>query len=981
MTPKTTKLRDAITFALAVGTLAGTSAAVAQEQEVTELDRVEVTGSRIKSVDIETSQPILTLTRKDIEATGVTSIGDVVQQISTSGSALNTTFNNGGNGQTQIDLRNLGANRTLVLVNGRRWVTGITGAVDLNTIPLAAVERVEVLKDGASALYGSDAIAGVVNIITRQDFDGASASAFIGTTSEGDGTQQAYDFVIGSSGEKSAVMLGANYVKQEPVFAGDREISEVPAFGLPANSVLAGASSTSRFGRYDWAGNPGTATLIPGSAGCANNQVCDPAVAGQLRPFSLATDGFNFAPENYLSTPQERIGLFGQVRYDLADWVSFKAEAMYNERRSEQYLAPQPLAFGSTLPAGFNSPTSLSYTFDVSEFSMYNPLGVPVTRVQKRMPTFAPRRFFNDVDTFRFAAGFDGTFEIGERFFAWDVGYNYADNQETDVTLGLQNLARVRDAVGPSMLDPTTNRPICVTTPGDPTTVIQGCVPLNLFTNSENMTPEMIDYINYVDHADIQDEMYSYTANLSGDIVELPGGMMAFATGVEHRRVTGAFTPDALASSGLTSGSQSTSTRGGYDVDEFYLELNIPLLKDVAGADLLEFNIAGRYSDYSTFGDTINPKFGFKWKPFEDLLVRGNWGKGFRAPSIAELFTGVADSFPVLVDPCDAANLGASNATGMLSPEALAAVSANCAADNVPADYAQSNPQIRTSVGGNPNLRPETSETKTFGFVYSPGFAEGLSVSLDWWKIDIEDPIQAVGVQTALDDCYQRDPSNRDAFACSLITRDPTTGDVADFNATITNQGSLKVEGYDMNVTYGFETGFGKFTVNWDSSYITDYLTQLSPTSDVVSRVGNYTTNVPIWRLRSNISLAWERGDWDASLKGRYYSALDEDCSSVITAAYYQGQPELENLCSDPNRQGEDFAGGAVRIPENELEETWYWDAQVGVKLPWNARVAVGVNNLFDEDPPVAYQPFANSFDPQYEIPGQFYYLRYDQKF
>ncbi|HEV8693971.1 MAG TPA: TonB-dependent receptor plug domain-containing protein, partial [Lysobacter sp.] len=506
MTLKTTKLRDAISFALAVGTIAGTSTAIAQEKQVTELDRVEVTGSRIKRVDTETSQPVLTLSRKDIEASGVTSIGDVVQQISTSGSALNTTFNNGGNGQTQIDLRNLGSNRTLVLVNGRRWVTGIGGAVDLNTIPIAAVERVEVLKDGASALYGSDAIAGVVNIITRQDFDGASASALIGTTDEGDGTQQAYDFVIGSSGEKSSVMLGANYVKQEPVFAGDREISKVPAFGLPATNVFAGASSTSRFGRYDWAGNPGQSTLIDGAPGCANNEVCDPSHAADLRRFSLANDGFNFAPENYLSTPQERIGLFGQARYDLADWVSFKAEALYNERRSEQYLAPQPLAFGSTLPAGFNSPTSLSYTFDVSQYSMYNPIGQDVTRVQKRMPTFSPRRFNQDVDTFRFVAGFDGTFEVADRFFAWDVGYNYSDNQETDISYGLQNLARVRDAVGPSMIDPATLRPICVRTPGDASTVIQGCVPLNLFTNSENITPEMINYINYVDHANSDDE-------------------------------------------------------------------------------------------------------------------------------------------------------------------------------------------------------------------------------------------------------------------------------------------------------------------------------------------------------------------------------------------------------------------------------------------------------------------------------------------
>ncbi|GHE31559.1 TonB-dependent receptor plug domain-containing protein [Vulcaniibacterium thermophilum] len=984
MTYKTSKLRDAITFALAVGatTVAGTGLALAQEaqEDPATLDRVEVTGSRIKRVDTETSQPILSLDRQAIESTGVTSVGDVLQQISTSGAALNTTFNNGGNGQTQIDLRNLGSNRTLVLVNGRRWVTGLGGAVDLNTIPIAAVERIEVLKDGASAIYGSDAIAGVVNIITRQNFEGASASAFIGTTNEGDGTQQAYDFIVGGGSDRFNAMLGANYVKQEPVFAGDREISAVPAFGLPGTNVLAGASSTSRFGRFDYpTQGPGQFTLIPGAAGCPNNQVCDPSVVSQFRAFSITSDGFNFAPENYLSTPQERIGIFGQARFDLTDSIAVKAEVMYNERRSEQYLAPQPLSFGETLPPGFNAPTSLSYTFNLSADSIYNPFGVDITRVQIRMPSFAPRRFHQDVDTFRFAGAIEGSFELGEKYFAWDVGTSYTDNNETDVTYGLQNLARVRDAVGPSMI--VNGVPVCVRTPGDPTTIIEGCVPLNVMGNAEDMTREMVNYINYVDHATIYDEQKSYFANLSGEIAELPGGMLAFATGYEHREVNGSFNPDALASSGLTSGSQSTSTAGGYTVDEFFAELSIPLLKDVAGADLLEFSVAARYSDYSTFGDTMNPKFGFKWKPFEDLLVRGNWSKGFRAPSINELFAGTADNFPTLYDPCDAINLYAAAATGQLSSAALAAVTANCVADGVPANYSQPNPQIRTTVGGNPNLQPETSTSRTLGLVWSPGFAPGLSMSLDWWKIEIEDPIQAIGIQQAIDDCYLALPTERDAFACSLITRDPTTGDVADVNATLTNQGSADIEGYDFTVDYTFETGFGKFSVNWDNAYISKYETRISDASAPVSRVGNYSTNFPVWRLRSNLSVNWERGDWDASLKGRWYSALDEDCSGVAVVALYTQTPEFENLCSDPNVPSEDFTGSPVRRIENTLEATMYWDAQVGVKLPWNARVALGVNNLFDEDPPVSYQAFANSFDPQYELPGQFYYLRYDQKF
>lgn len=981
MTFKTSQLRDAITVALAVGATAVTGNALAQEteQETTTLGRVEVTGSRIKRVDTETSQPILTLDRQAIENTGVTSIGDVLQQISANGSALNTSFNNGGNGQTQVDLRNLGSNRTLVLVNGRRWVTGLAGAVDLNTIPIAAVERVEVLKDGASAIYGSDAIAGVVNIITRQNFDGASASAFFGTTSKGDGTQQAYDFIIGSTSERSNVMLGVNYVKQEPIFAGDREISSVPSFGLPANSVLAGASSTSRFGRFDFAGNPGTSTLIPGAQGCINGQVCDPSVASQFRTFNLASDGFNFAPENYLSTPQERIGLFGQARFDINDKVSFKAEALYNERRSEQYLAPQPISWGELLPAGFNSPTSLAYTFNISPDSIYNPFGEEITRVQIRGPSFSPRRFSQDVDTYRFAGGFDGTFQLGDRYFAWDVGMSYTDNHEDDTTTGLQNLARIRDAVGPSMI--VNGVPVCVSTPGDASTAILGCIPLNVMGNAEDISPEMMDYINYVDHGTIKDEQKSYVANISGDMFELPGGMAAFAAGYERRDVNGAFSPDALASSGLTTGSQATATSGGYKVDEIYLELSLPVLKDLPGADLLEFQLAGRYSDYSTFGDTFNPKFGFKWKPFADLLVRGNWSKGFRAPSINELFAGEADNFPTLYDPCDTNNLYAATVTGQLSDTGVAAVQANCLADGVPADYAQPNPQIRTTIGGNPDLQPETSTSKTFGLVWSPSFLEGFSASLDWWKIDIDDPIQVVDIQEAIDACYLALPGERDLNSCAVFTRDGITGDVADVDATLQNQGFRDVEGYDFTLDYGFETSVGKFRITWDNSYISKYETQIAEGSAIVSRVGNISTNFPVWRWRSNIDLSWERGDWDASLMGRYYSALDEECEGPVLAAVYEENPAFENLCSAPRRRTQDFTGTPAVTPENTLDETMYWDVQVGTKLPWNARVALGVNNVFDEEPPVSYTAFANSFDPQYEMPGQFYYIRYDQKF
>ncbi len=219
------------------------------EKGATTLEKIEVTGSRIKRADIETSQPIFSLSREDISAQGLTSIGDVIQRISAGGSSLNSSYNNGGNGETRVSLRNLGSQRTLVLVNGKRWVggTGLGGAVDLNTIPTAAVERVEVLKDGASTIYGSDAIAGVVNVILRKDFEGAEANAYLGQYDKGDGSRQSYDFTLGSSGDRWSAMLGVGYVKEEPVYAGDREISAAPFYGATPGT---GNSSTTPAGRF-----------------------------------------------------------------------------------------------------------------------------------------------------------------------------------------------------------------------------------------------------------------------------------------------------------------------------------------------------------------------------------------------------------------------------------------------------------------------------------------------------------------------------------------------------------------------------------------------------------------------------------------------------------------------------------------------------------------------------------------------------------
>lgn len=983
MTLKTNKLRDAISFALAVGvtTLAGTGVAFAQDTTTTTtegdqaktLDRIEVTGSRIKRVETETSQPVFSLSRQDIQAQGLTSVGDVIQNLSANGSALNTTFNNGGDGETRVSLRNLGSNRTLVLVNGHRWVggTGLGGAVDLNTIPTAMVERIEVLKAGASSLYGSDAIAGVVNVILRTDYTGAEANAYLGQFSQGDGTRQSYDFTLGQSGDRFSAMFGAGYVKEEPVMAGDRPISATPTDG----TGIAFGSSTIPGGRYsvclsdDF--SAGFCSVQGRPDGSSGQFTYDPGTSGTDWRARTSSDLYNFAPDNYLLTPQERKSIFGRANLQLTDDVSFFIQGTYNNRRSEQLLAPMPIVLGT----GPGANTQSQQLF-ISKYNIYNPFGYDVSRIQRRATETGGRSFNQSVDTFGLSSGLEGSFSLGDRYFSWDAGMVYGRNDENDTTYGLFNVLALKNALGPSMLD-TNGNPVCVTTPGDLTSVIPGCVPLNLLSNG-GITQDMLDYSTFVAHDSGGYKMKQYYADVSGDLFQLQGGMLGFAFGVEKRTEDGFSQPDALIASGNTTGNATTPTSGGYSVKESYLEFLIPLLKDVSFAKELSFDVATRWSNYSNFGDTLNSSFGFKWRPIEDLLVRGNWAEGFRAPSILELFQGVSDSFPSISDPCSTTFGGKYNS---LTPEQQA----RCTAQGVPpGGYDQGNAQIRISVGGNPNLQPETSTTKTLGFVWSPSFINGFDVSVDWWQINLKNAVSTPGGQFILDQCIL----NGIQAYCDLYTRQPSGGQITDLRATNTNIGALRNEGWDLTSNYRLpETSWGKFSFTLDLTYMSKVEQDLDldgaiTDADVTgprnrkNLVGQYFQFDNNWRWRANLMTRWEKGDFGATWFTRYYSAQEESCP------FYYNDYGFGQLCSDPGvvSGDNDFIENRATAA-NHIGAVTYHDVSVYWKAPWNAKVTLGVNNAFDKNPPRAFNAFANTFDPQYEVPGRFFYMQYNQKF
>jgi len=963
---KSNKLRDAVIVALvATGATGAVQAQDVPASGPTNLDRIQVTGSRIRSVDLETQQPVLTLTREAIQQTGRTNVAEVLQQIASNGAAINTQFNNGGDGSAGVDLRNLGSSRTLVLVNGRRWVQALDGTVDLNTIPTAIVERIEVLKDGASSIYGSDAIAGVVNIITRDNFNGGEAHVYYGQFSKGDGQRQALDLTLGSSNDRGSLVFGASYVEEKPVMARARKISRDPVYSLGASQY---SGQTSSGGLWDltidgvgtddidtWSDLAGSNDAATAARAGLSRFVVNPDAAGNnLANFHRFTsaDAYNYAGDNYLRTPQERKSIFIQGRYDLTDSIAIRTDALYNQRLSAQQLAGYPLSAGSYLGSGPG----------LSADSYYNPTRTtdnPRELNWNRRLVEQDRYYEQDVKTFHWYGGLEGSFQFADRFFNWDAGVSYNVSDQIDTQVGDVNMGNLFAATGASFLD-TDGVVKC----GAPGAVVAGCVPFNPFSSAGNMPQDQLDYILFNAKDKFQNKSKAFTANLSGDIVELPGGMMGFAAGVEKRKESGYDMPDAFVSAGLSSGNGRQPTSGGYDLTDVYLELAVPLLKDLPGAKLLEISAATRRSDYSNFGDTLNSKFGFKWKPIEDVMVRGNWAEGFRAPSISNLFGGAGESYDSYGDPCSIGSPYISNAS----------VAARCAAAGIPASYEQ-----REGYGAqtaypfewksNTALKPETSTSKSLGIVYSPSYVSGFDISLDWWKINIKDVISRPTADYMLEQCYVEGNAGWcDVLGNSGLTRN-SLGQITYMARFLQNLGELEVEGYDLTLRYSIpDTNFGSFSFVSDSVYMSKYRTKSTPESEWdPSDVGTYSRDSPVWRIRSNLTANWTYGDFGASWTVRYFSALKENCK-------FQLEPQL---CSDPNKLGID----GKPDPKNKLAATTYHDLQVRYNLPWNGTVSVGLNNVFAKEPPVATQAFANSFDYQYDTPGRYMYMEYRQRF
>lgn len=933
------------------------SAAVAQAargDDTQQLEAVEVIGTRIKKTGTEGQTPVMTLSHDQLEATGISSIGDILQRLSVASSSLNTKFNSAGNfgfpadgggvgsGSTTVSLRNLGAKRVLVLVDGLRWInessaSGVSGAVDLNTIPFSAVERVEILTDGASSLYGSDAIAGVVNIVTRKQQAGGELRAYGGDYSTGDGSTAAGNLSLGGAIDKTRYFFDLDYFDQNRIGANETQQSSFP---VPRTGVAFGSSAipTTRSVFIDTTGNP----LCPASRGNLCNLAGNGTAAGPtFKPAFNSTgfhrwnggptgDRFNFAPFNLLLTPSRRTGLFSQVSHELAPDINLYLKGLYQGRKSVNQAAPEPIFIGPGAGTG-----GIADTISVDVSNPFNPFNQTLDAntnfifAGRRPVEGGPRVFSQAVDTRYFAGGLQGDMDIVGHRFAWDVNLINAANRAEQTVAGTYNIAHIARALGP-----VAN----CTAP---------CVPLNFFGGPGTITPAMLNYIAFRELDRSQQTLEAESENISGDVLALPAGPLAIATGVEHRKLGASYSPDSVVTAGETNGVPSLPTAGSYSVDEGYLELSVPLLSDLPAAKQLDLSLATRVSNYSNFGRTTNSKFGFKWEATRDVVARATYAQGFRAPSVGELFGSPARFDATITDPCN-------NATGQTA--------INCTALGVPSPgtFSQANTQISVLTGGNLRLQPETAKSLTAGLIYSPTWAENvawanrLDFELTYYKHKIDKAVQAPDAQTQLNRCVAS--GNRNSIFCTGITRG-TTGDINGFNNTLRNLGTIDTRGIDFGINWaGPPLALGRFGADWQTTYVDRYRA-ISTDSGLREprQVGIEVNDSAIPRVRSNLAMTWSMNIVDLGWTLRYLSALTENCDS------------------DRVDLGACEANGT-----NKLKAVVYNDLRLAVKLPSSTRtvLSAGVNNVLDQDPPICETCSLNGYDAStYDLPGRFAYL------
>ncbi|MXZ45269.1 MAG: TonB-dependent receptor [Gammaproteobacteria bacterium] len=886
----------------------------------TELEELVVTGSRIGKSELEGSSPMQVLDFAFIAKSGQTSVGQLLREIpSVAGGAQTTQVNYNGDGTNQISLRGLGSDRTLVLMNGRRLPpsttglssTSISSVVDLNTIPISIVERIEVIKDGASAIYGSDAVAGVVNIVTRRDFEGLSLNLQTGTTQEGDGARNLIDFTFGDNNEHSAYTFFAGYVDEQAICACDREWAATPLAYFGEDVIFLG-STAPPWGRYVFSDDGQDYDLTRGPE------------FGDFRPFSFfGGDSYNFAPVNHQRQPSTRWSMMFSGDRTLSDSMGMRdlrafISASYLNRDGNQKIAPNPLA-----PLAF-------FAFDApySKDNFFNPFGVDVPDWRRRMVEGGARILDVVTQTKQVTIGIEG--RAGD--WRWNAYHAFGETASRGNFGRVYDLHKVANAVGPSLRDESgewlldaDGNPMCANDTAN-------CVVLNVFSEN-SVTSDMLSYLTFVDNqSSLQDQKVFGFDVVNSALVTRVAGPIGIAAGWEWREERGVDHPDSLVNTlgDAATGFPRKPTSGSYSANEVYAELNVPVAAQLDFVNLLEVNFAVRYSDYDSFGETTNSKFGLKYRPIDDLMIRASYSQAFRAPSISNLFGGNGFEYPALVDPCS------QNPTQF------------CIDDGVPpTGFQPISTQIRTTIGGNPSAQPETAEIQTFGLVYRPW--TNLSITVDRFDVALTDALTTLGASFILDQCATT------GNFCNLIDRfsaGTLAGNPVNVQNTVTNVGGVDTSGWDFAVDYVWHSDFfGDVALRYEASLLNEYrITRADQTTtDLTGRfvddLDGYFTE-----YRSSAIVQVTHNNFEMSYQMRVIGEAEEDFTDFLTGNSLQRTVEgriYHNI----------FA--SLALPEHKLS------------------LSGGINNLLNEDPPLSLDGLNDNTDVRtFDTAGRYFFFR-----
>ncbi|MCY4545961.1 MAG: TonB-dependent receptor [Gemmatimonadetes bacterium] len=919
-------------IALALFALVSTDAIAQQDQEVEEVDfvaeEVTVTGSRIRGEAAESTAPVIILAKTQIQELGLASIGDVLQTLTVQSNAINTQANNGGDGSTRISLRGLGSTRTLVLVNGRRFVPGGTGAnssVDLNSIPASVIERIEVLKDGASAVYGSDAIGGVVNVITRSDLEGVEFEYYQGVSGAGDGDVIDASVTAGLRSGRGSILFSAGYHNRKPVWTGDRDFSEADkSYDWGANDGsfnTSGSSATPEGTIIDRLGQEGNAAwqaIVERAGEDAGFYFNDPS--GGWRPFNSAgnsLDGtgdlYNYQPANYLYTPQTRYSAFLSGNYLFNDDLTGFFEVSYTNRQSDQKLAPTPLFI-------------ISEGVSVSAENQYNEFGRDFIDVRRRFVEASNRNFLQDLDTYRIVLGLEHEFQG----FSGDLAFSYGRTSGTNINEGRFILSNIEMALGPD------------------SECVGGCVPLDILHGPGTITDDMLKFIQYTGIARGFTSQRILQYNLTGDLYELPAGPLAVAVGASSRWEAGGAIPDPITATGNTTGNKEEATEGDYSVRAVYAETSIPVYQNEMGG--LDITAAGRLFNYDTFGSDFTYEAGARLELPRGLAFRSTFSKAFRAPSIAEMFLGQSDSFPLVSDPCSVVD-EAGNPRSLTSQQMR-----NCASAGVPGNFEDTRAQLRARIGGSTDLDPERANTVTAGVVYQPEFMDNLDVAVSYYATKIEDEIGALGAGLILSNCYSQDSPTD----CEKVQRD-SNNLITNIFSTATNIGETETSGLDIELNYFEDTPLGLLSARVESNYLFAYDVYLPIPGgfELVEGKGYYDLGVfPTWRHNANVGLKWNRTSAGVTWQytGGFQECEDDDCKGL-----YRDDVETTPTVRDVDANHLFGIQGSYRL-----------FSRAGGSI-----ITVGVNNVFDTAPSVIFNGFLGTSDAStYDFLGRYLYIR-----